>query len=125
MTVPAVTIDDLVTEAGTPSVSLVKIDVQGAELLVLEGAKRTLDKMRPVLFVEVDDRALGSFGASAQALVTRIEGAGYEMYELAYEGALFDTDDYSLYGVPDHWIEAKARAMCEHQDRAKAERSAA
>jgi FkbM family methyltransferase len=87
MMVPAVTIDDLVTEAGTPPVSLVKIDVQGAELLVLEGAKRTLDKMRPVLFVEVDDRALGSFGSSAQALVAHVEGAGYEMYELAYEGA--------------------------------------
>jgi len=45
--------------------------------------------------------------------------------QLAYEGALFDTDDYSLYGVPDHWIETKARAMCERQDRAKAERNAA
>jgi hypothetical protein len=44
---------------------------------------------------------------------------------LAYEGALFDTDDYSLHGVPDHWIEAKACAMCERQDRGLAERSAA
>ena len=44
---------------------------------------------------------------------------------LAYEGALFDTDDYSLDGVPDHWIEAKACAMCERQDRGLAERSAA
>jgi hypothetical protein len=45
--------------------------------------------------------------------------------QLAYEGALFDTDDYSLHGVPDHWIEAKARAMCERQDRSAAARSAA
>jgi hypothetical protein len=44
---------------------------------------------------------------------------------LAYEGALLDTDDYSVHGVPDHWIEAKARAMCEQQDRAAAARSAA
>jgi len=44
---------------------------------------------------------------------------------LAYEGALLDTDDYSLHGVPDHWIEPKAKAMCERQDRAFAERSAA
>src|SRR5262249_19036698 len=39
ITVPAVTIDDLVADAGAPRVSLVKIDVQGAELLVLKGAK--------------------------------------------------------------------------------------
>jgi hypothetical protein len=55
---PAVTIDDVVDEVGARSVSLIKIDVQGAEMLVLEGAKRTLRKMRPALFVEVDDRAL-------------------------------------------------------------------
>jgi hypothetical protein len=45
--------------------------------------------------------------------------------ELAYKGARFDTDDYSLHGIPDHWIEPKARSMCERQDRAEAERSAA
>lgn len=45
--------------------------------------------------------------------------------ELAYKGARFDTDDYSPDGIPDHWIEPKARAMCERQDRTHAERSAA
>jgi FkbM family methyltransferase len=84
--VPAITIDDVLAEAGTPRVSLVKIDVQGAEMLVIEGAKRTLEKIQPALFVEVDDRALRDFGSSAHALVTRIEGAGYEMHELAKAG---------------------------------------
>jgi FkbM family methyltransferase len=84
--VRAVTVDDLVTEIGVPLVSLIKIDVQGAELLVLEGARRTLGKMRPALFIEVDDRALGSFGSSAQALLAHVEGAGYAMYELANQG---------------------------------------
>lgn len=82
MIVPAVTVDDVVAEA-SGSVSLIKIDVQGAEMLVLEGAKRTLDTMRPALFVEVDDRNLVNFGSSAQALVTHIQRAGYETYELA------------------------------------------
>jgi len=44
---------------------------------------------------------------------------------LAYRGAVFDTDDYSLYGVPEHWIEPKARALCERQDGLAAVRSAA
>ena len=84
--VPAVTVDELVMEPGIPSVSLMKIDVQGAEMLVLEGAKRTLCKMRPALFVEVDDRNLGNLGSSAHALVTHLEQAGYEMHELANDG---------------------------------------
>jgi hypothetical protein len=40
--------------------------------------------------------------------------------QLSYKGALFDTDDYSQYGVPDHWIEPKATRLCERQDRALA-----
>jgi FkbM family methyltransferase len=84
--VPAVTIDALVAEAGILRVSLVKIDVQGAEMLVIEGAKSTLEKMHPALFVEVDDQALRDLGTSARALVTCIEAVGYEAYELVKDG---------------------------------------
>jgi|SRR6516165_1626340 len=84
--VPAVTVDDLVDSAGAESVSLVKVDVQGAEMLVLAGAKRTLANVRPALFVEVDDDALLAFGSSASALVAHVEGAGYQMHELASDG---------------------------------------
>jgi FkbM family methyltransferase len=86
MMVPAVTVDDLVAEAGAQSVSLLKIDVQGAEMLVLEGAKRTLEQMRPALFVEVDDRNLEHLGSSARALVAHLEWAKYEMHVLANDG---------------------------------------
>ena len=84
--VQAVTVDDLVAAAGAGSVSLIKIDVQGAEMLVLAGAERTLEKTRPALFVEIDDDALLAFGSSASALVAHVEGAGYAMYELAKDG---------------------------------------
>jgi len=55
-------------------------------MLVLAGAARTLAEMRPVLFVEVDDRALRALGSSAAALVKYVEDAGYEMHELARDG---------------------------------------
>jgi FkbM family methyltransferase len=84
--VPAVTVDDLVGAAGARSVSLVKVDVQGAEMLVLAGAKRTLAEMRPALFVEVDNDALLAFGSSASALVAYVGEAGYQMHELASDG---------------------------------------
>jgi FkbM family methyltransferase len=86
MMVPAVTVDDLVAGAGSRSVSLIKIDVQGAEILVLGGAERTLQQMRPALFVEVDDRNLADLGSSARALVTRIRRAGYETHEIVKDG---------------------------------------
>jgi len=55
-------------------------------MLVLAGAERTLTTLRPALFVEVDDRALGSFGSSACDLVAHVDSAGYVMHELTNDG---------------------------------------
>ncbi len=55
-------------------------------MLVLEGGRRTLSKMRPALFVEIDDDALRKFGSSAEVLVTHLQDAGYEMHELIKSG---------------------------------------
>jgi FkbM family methyltransferase len=46
--VPLTTIDSL----GLPKVSLMKIDVEGMELDVLEGAAATIERDRPVIFAE-------------------------------------------------------------------------
>jgi len=47
--VPAVTLDDLCKERGVSGPYLIKVDVQGAELDVLSGARRTLDKTEYVI----------------------------------------------------------------------------
>src|SRR5207247_124015 len=66
--VTAHTIDDLLAKRNCPAVSLIKIDVQGAEERVLRGATRTLEKSHPALFIEIDDRALAAMGSSADRL---------------------------------------------------------
>jgi FkbM family methyltransferase len=45
-------LDDYVADAGCKP-ELIKIDVEGAEALVLEGLSRTLAKIRPIVFVEL------------------------------------------------------------------------
>lgn len=52
----------------------IKIDVEGMELDVLQGAEATIRRARPVLYVE-DDRE-----AAHAALVAFIEHLGYDMY---------------------------------------------
>ena len=51
--VPAITLDGLLSSFTKPD--LIKIDVEGAEVLVLNGAQKILETVRPLLYVEVGD----------------------------------------------------------------------
>jgi FkbM family methyltransferase len=75
--VPVTTIDTLVAERQTPHVSLIKVDVQGAEMHVLRGAEHTLQTQHPVLYLELDDQGLRQFGSHAGALLEWCAARGY------------------------------------------------
>jgi hypothetical protein len=69
-TVEVMTLDSL----QLPSCRLIKIDVEGMELNVLQGAVELIDKYKPCLYVE-NDRA-----QNAPALTKFIDSLGYQMY---------------------------------------------
>ena len=52
-TVPMKRLDTIWTDAGEPAVAFAKIDVEGAELEVIAGSERLLERCRPALVVEV------------------------------------------------------------------------
>lgn len=70
--VSVVTLDELV--GNMPSLRLIKVDVEGMEKEVLEGAKRLIEQHRPFLYVE-NDRAERS-----KELIELIMGAGYRLW---------------------------------------------
>jgi FkbM family methyltransferase len=55
ITVQTVTLDEFVAREGGRAPDLVKIDVEGAELIVLAGMGETLRSRRPLLLVELHD----------------------------------------------------------------------
>lgn len=61
-------------------VTLVKIDVEGAELQVLRGMEGLLRTMRPNLLVEVTDSFLREMGDSAASLLQYVRQLGYVGY---------------------------------------------
>ncbi|HEY7299470.1 MAG TPA: FkbM family methyltransferase [Xanthobacteraceae bacterium] len=68
--VSVVTIDSL----ALPSCELLKIDVEGMERDVIEGAMNTIQKFRPRMYVE-NDRA-----EKSRALINRLLGLDYRLY---------------------------------------------
>jgi len=49
---PSYTLDEIVL-SNKKNISLIKIDVEGHEFEVLEGSKKTIDKHRPIIYIEV------------------------------------------------------------------------
>lgn len=76
--VPVERLDSVAGRLDIGRVDVIKIDVEGAEMHVLDGARRTLATHRPVLLIEANDEALRAQGASAEALLAFLRGeVGY------------------------------------------------
>jgi FkbM family methyltransferase len=73
-------IDNLLTARGLADVSLIKIDVQGAEFRALKGAEKTLRSAQPTLFIEIDDAALAEAGSSADEISDYLTALGYQPF---------------------------------------------
>ena len=83
LVVPAVSLDGFVAQSGVRSPDLVKIDVEGAESLVLAGMERLLRDARPVVLCEVDDRDAAAAAEKLHRVRARLEAAGYSVRTLA------------------------------------------
>jgi FkbM family methyltransferase len=80
--VPVVTIDGL----GLGACRLLKVDVEGMEAAVLRGARTTIERHHPVLYVENDRNE------SAAPLLRLIAGFGYRIYR--HEPRLFNPANF-------------------------------
>jgi FkbM family methyltransferase len=76
-TVAAVTLDKLVAELSLRRLDIVKLDLEGAELRALMGARHSLAELKPLLLFEVSEAALGHQGGSCTALFDFLKGDHY------------------------------------------------
>jgi FkbM family methyltransferase len=83
--VACLTVDQLVESTSSTRVGLVKIDVEGAEMMVLGGMTGTLTRFRPRLIIEIHPKKLESFGTKPGEVVGFIEGLGYRIAEIKRE----------------------------------------
>ncbi|MEJ7783714.1 MAG: FkbM family methyltransferase [Solirubrobacteraceae bacterium] len=87
--VRARTLDALVEGGTLPKPTVLKLDIEGAEILALRGAEHLLGGPAPprALFLEVHDSFLPAFGSSADEVLGIVRGAGYVTIRYAAERA--------------------------------------
>lgn len=69
-----------------PPVDLIKIDAQGAEGAILEGARRLLKRDKPLLIFELWPHGLRAAGTDGARLLDRLAGLGYHFHPLNAKG---------------------------------------
>jgi FkbM family methyltransferase len=72
-------------------IAFIKIDVQGYESRVIDGAKETINKHRPYMFIEFEDHLLKEQGTSGEQLKAKIESLGYVVKQFQ-EGISYQTE---------------------------------
>jgi FkbM family methyltransferase len=91
ITVPTCKLDTYVNGQNKPAPTIMKIDVEGAELLVLKGGSSTIADYHPIIIMEVcpGQRGLDLSVPAAEFLLKH----GYKMYSLSPEGNLLPISD--------------------------------
>jgi FkbM family methyltransferase len=89
LAVAATTLDAECARLRLRAPKLIKIDTEGADQLVLEGARALLARRTtPFVIAELHEFGLAKMGCSQQSLRGLMEGFGYATFALSYGGAL-------------------------------------
>jgi FkbM family methyltransferase len=78
--VPVDTLDGLCERTGLTRLDFVKIDVEGAELHVLQGGAHCIETFKPDLLLEIEARHLTRYGYAVQDVTDWLTGRGYTMH---------------------------------------------
>lgn len=75
-------LDDIVQQEGLQRVDVIKMDIEGAEFLALQGAEETLAQFHPTMLLELSDRTLKHQGCSSEQVWDFLTQSGYRIYVL-------------------------------------------
>ena len=86
------TLDSILLQASVDHVDLLKMDVEGAEELVLRGANRVVAFHRPVIIFEFHPEASQRLGLSSRGAWNLLEAQNYEFFMVGPDGSLGRAD---------------------------------
>jgi FkbM family methyltransferase len=101
--VRSVMLDDFCKDQGVEKIGFLKIDVEGADVCVLRGARDLLRRRAiELMLIEVDPDNLRELGDSLEELASRIAENGYAFHFLQADGSLGAPVDIRLHARSGH-----------------------
>lgn len=83
--IPTVVLDDILEDL--PKLDVIKMDIEGAEPLALEGMRKTLDKFSPKIIMEINADGLKIVSnKSVVQLVRQLKSYGYKPFDIIENG---------------------------------------
>lgn len=97
------TLDAYCATHGVERLDALKMDIEGCETKALRGARETLRRFRPVMFLEVNREFLPRLGSSPAEMLAEVAAAGYTVRELTRRGlTAFDPASLEGPGAPEY-----------------------
>ena len=87
-TIDKSTLDIYVKSNDIERIDIMKIDVEGAELNVLNGARKSICRFRPHVLMELDKRYLNRAGKSVEELLDFWDQYDFSVYKIGNHGSL-------------------------------------
>ena len=79
VTVPLRRFDDVAEECRLNHLDIMKIDVEGAEMMVLRGAESFIKRFRPLIITELSDANFQRAGYTSNELINYLESLDYDV----------------------------------------------
>jgi hypothetical protein len=77
------TLDAFCAQRGLDKIDFIRMDIEGAELMALQGAAHILDRDRPHVLLEIHPTMLAArFGGTAEQVIELFTRRGYRMFAL-------------------------------------------
>lgn len=92
--IPSITIDDYVRSTGIKP-TILKMDIEGAEVVAIPGATETLRTHKPIVFASLHPEFTDAFGGKAEDVVRHIESLGYTSKQIGV-----DHEEHWVFWVP-------------------------
>jgi hypothetical protein len=95
-------LDEYVSRSKLERLDFIKADIEGAELLLLNGGLETLKRFKPALMLEIQGHSTRLFGYAPEAIFILLADIGYQAYYVGTDARLISYTPSRSSALPDY-----------------------